>query len=60
MKVKIYDRYERLYLDTVSEIHHNRPYQNVTSSMNLWEEREVTEEELLQLIREGEKILINM
>ena len=59
MKVKIYDKYEQLYLETVDSLHGGR-YRNATSSMNMWEEREVTEEELLQLIRDGEKILINM
>jgi len=54
MKVKVYNQYEIDYLRAA-----NRHGVTVTSNFDLWEEREITEEELLNLARRGEKILVN-
>lgn len=55
MKIKVYDAYEALYIKEAM-----RMEERVTSTYDLWVEKEATEEELLSLIRRGEKIMINV
>lgn len=55
MKIKVYDAYEALYIKEAM-----RMEEKVTSTYDLWVEKEVTEEELLSLARRGEKIMINV
>ena len=53
IKIRVYDRYE-------SFIQRNAPSGvHITGKSSLWDEREVTEEELLKLVRQGEKIIVN-
>lgn len=54
VRVKVYNKYEASYLDWA-----RRNFASVTSTFDLWEERDVTEEELLRLVRNGEKVLVN-
>lgn len=54
MRVIVYDKYESYYQSQADR--HNF---NVTGKSSLWESRDVTEEELLELARNGEKILVN-
>ena len=49
MKIKVYDTYEALYIKEAM-----RMEERATSTYDLWVEKEVTEEELLSLIRRGE------
>lgn len=54
MKIAVYDKYEAYY--------QREAYRNgfsLSGKSGLWEEKEVTEEELLALARRGEKILVN-
>ena len=55
MKIKVYDAYEALYIKEAM-----RMEEKATSTYDLWVEKEVTEEELLSLVRRGEKIMINV
>ena len=55
MKIKVYDAYEALYIKETM-----RMEEKATATYVLWVEKEVTEEELLSLIRRGEKIMINV
>lgn len=54
MRVKVYNKYEADYLNWA-----RRHSASVTSNFDLWEERDITEEELLRLVRNGEKVLVN-
>lgn len=54
VRVKVYNKYEASYLNWA-----RRNFASVTSTFDLWEERDVTEEELLRLVRNGEKVLVN-
>lgn len=54
MRVIVYDKYESYYQSQADR--HNF---KVTGKSSLWENRDVTEEELLELARNGEKILVN-
>ena len=54
MRVIVYDKYESYY-QSQADIHNFK----VTGKSSLWESRDVTEEELLALARNGEKILVN-
>lgn len=53
-KVKVYNQYEADYLRNAAMIG-----ESVTSNFQLWEDREVDESELLNLVRRGEKVLVN-